>query len=1060
MPRLLLERPDDPAGHSLELVEGNLLIGRDAECGLPLADSLASRHHARLSRTAEGWVVEDLGSRNGTWVGDEPVSRRLLADGDRIRIGNTVLVFEEAVQGFEGAALVPEGTAIPAPRTPRSRHHRLALAAGCLVLAFGGLVAAVGGLAIALAAPSGRWDLLPSMVVSLRHGWSGRLNPARPPASTTAALDLHPTRAFRLSAPAGALDRPRRFEVRALGRPELERMVAASGNTVYAPVAAVDVDGGLKEGEALPGELRLAFRPGELGIPESLWPHLRIVHVDPEKKLHPLRTRREGDEVVSEVRHNSAFALALVAIVGLEVLYVVDQASKGALGDWHEDEVDSFRFYWPRSLAARDTPEHRALNEALARKWEEYRQRDVLTDGDTPVWTARLRLYLQDPVVEAAYARFHDPEWKKRHYYPAKVAHMVDAFQKAGRYLFDVRGFRRRCEAIEVYGLAPWTYPNTDVYAYTKDGHFSYPYVHVNLDRVPDAWPAARADVERADDLNTTAVHELFHVVQKEYFNWTKYANPTQVWSGGRFVWFAEATALVLEEEAKDHYLREGWNQLRFPLTYDESRFIGLLKLPLDAEGADETEAGHKGYAASRFLLALRERYYGSNGNAFLPTVLDSFSGFRMGPVDALVKATSQSEAVLGADYLLYASSKAFPIYNNTPAPLEAVLGRQRPLVRWEYTGPLSSPGFTLRWRGLAAEDQKAAKLVVRTHRSIDDGVYNRWGWMRGAATDWHTITTPYLATPLSAASVVNASAASIVLQRVETYTSEPSRLGQMAAMVSSRRHETTGLLLLPPTAPPKLRLDREKRTLHIELPPSTLWNEGELKEYRVKFHGAAGGKPMVVGLRDKTTADIQLDQLLAAQEGEHSGLLDPALQALKYLELQDLKDLLAISDWLAQRSGQGTPMSVSYYEVAKGDPEAAEDEGIDGPESAVFKVPVEAVALGGTDFEIGGDWSGQIMIAHIPATLKISGPGGTLAYGSQIVPFERQWDADQKADCLKLMVREGGRVSPSGITVYLRRLPGGRLWLSAPPIVFYRPDVKQEPPTGGFFGWLTGAGR
>jgi hypothetical protein len=122
--------------------------------------------------------------------------------------------------------------------------------------------------------------------------------------------------------------------------------------------------------------------------------------------------------------------------------------------------------------------------------------------------------------------------------------------------------------------------------------------------------------------------------------------------------------------------------------------------------------------------------------------------------------------------------------------------------------------------------------------------------------------------------------------------------------------------------------------------------------------------------------------------------------------------------------------------------------------------VPVDSAAPEGTDFEIGGDWTGQIMIAHVPATLRIEGSGGVLAYGGQVFRFDRQWDAQQKADRLTLMVREGSREYASGVTVYLRRLPQERLWLAAPPTVFYRPGAKREPQAGGFFGWLTGGGR
>lgn len=931
------------------------------------------------------------------------------------------------------------------------------ISAAVFFLAMAAFGAALAGLVVYLPMASGRWDLLPSMIGSLRHGWSSRLDPTPLPVSRAAAVDLRPHPALHLSARAGALDRNRRFEVRRLDRARLDRLAAATGNAVYAPVAAFDVDSGMQEGERFPGSLRLAFRPAELGIPEELWPYLQIAHVDPAGGLHPLRTRREGREVVSEVRHNSPFALTLVAIVGLKVLYLVDQVSKGALSDWHEDTVGGFRFYWPRTLPPRDTPEHRALDARLKKKWEEYRTRDVLADGDTPIWAARLRLYLSDPEVKAAYQLFHDPEWKKKHYYPPQVVHMVEAFQHAGEYLFETRGFRRRADLIEVYGLSPWTYDKKDAYAYTKDGHFTYPYVHVNLDLVPSSFPAhGGGEQGRADDLNTTAVHELFHVVQKEYFNWTKYANVSQAWGGGMFAWFGEATAVVLEEEAKAHYLGKRWNASRFPLTYDEGKFLGLMKLPLDAQGESEEQTTHKGYAASRFLLALRDRYYVANRDAFLPGLLEAFASFRSGPVDALAKVTSGSETTLGADYLLFVARSAWPIYDNVPPPQEANLGRARPLVRWPYTGPLAAPGFAVKWRGLDAGDLKSGKLLVRVHRSIDDAVYNRLGWNRSRATQFQVLTKPYAVHALAKAPVANPQAAAMAIQRVEAYARPPGWLTSAARVMSGPRRETAALLLLPPKAPPKLKIDEKRQVLHISIPPSVLWREGEIKEYRVKFHGPAGTKPVVVGLGDATEADINWAQIAEAQEEGTINVLSPLSAVIEQIEVQDLEDMMAIAEWFTLYTGQGVGQKISYYEVAKGDLDDPKDAGVEGPESEVFQVPIEGMALGGIGALMAGEWTGRILLVHTPASLSWEGGRGRVEWGGQSFRFDSNWDQAEKAFKLKLYAREGEREVPTGMTLYLRQLTRDRLWLGAPPIVFHRPNAPEKK--GGFFDWFFGA--
>lgn len=49
---------------------------------LSVPDRWMSSQHAQLRREDGSWVLEDGGSKNGTYVGGQPVSRKLLEDGD------------------------------------------------------------------------------------------------------------------------------------------------------------------------------------------------------------------------------------------------------------------------------------------------------------------------------------------------------------------------------------------------------------------------------------------------------------------------------------------------------------------------------------------------------------------------------------------------------------------------------------------------------------------------------------------------------------------------------------------------------------------------------------------------------------------------------------------------------------------------------------------------------------------------------------------------------------------------------------------------------------------
>ena len=83
-----------PDGRRVPLGEQPLLIGRNADCGVVVADARASRQHAEIRAQGNGFVVHDLDSMNGTLVNGTAVRQHPLADGDEIRLGNTVLRFE------------------------------------------------------------------------------------------------------------------------------------------------------------------------------------------------------------------------------------------------------------------------------------------------------------------------------------------------------------------------------------------------------------------------------------------------------------------------------------------------------------------------------------------------------------------------------------------------------------------------------------------------------------------------------------------------------------------------------------------------------------------------------------------------------------------------------------------------------------------------------------------------------------------------------------------------------------------------------------------------------
>jgi Nif-specific regulatory protein len=81
-------------GRTFPLTEDEVSIGREPSNQISLLDSLVSRRHCVIRRDGQGFLIQDLDSRNSTFVNSLPVKERLLADGDQIRVGKSILVFQ------------------------------------------------------------------------------------------------------------------------------------------------------------------------------------------------------------------------------------------------------------------------------------------------------------------------------------------------------------------------------------------------------------------------------------------------------------------------------------------------------------------------------------------------------------------------------------------------------------------------------------------------------------------------------------------------------------------------------------------------------------------------------------------------------------------------------------------------------------------------------------------------------------------------------------------------------------------------------------------------------
>jgi len=146
------DAPALPARTRLQIIGDDLFVGRRAE-GVPvganaavLDDGLISSQHARITRVVGGYDLEDLGSKNGTWVDNQRLEggkdgKVRLRDGTLLFFGNHVAVFRmvsqielEAIKAELVAPFGPVATASPTLAVACDRLRRLAASEGELLI--------------------------------------------------------------------------------------------------------------------------------------------------------------------------------------------------------------------------------------------------------------------------------------------------------------------------------------------------------------------------------------------------------------------------------------------------------------------------------------------------------------------------------------------------------------------------------------------------------------------------------------------------------------------------------------------------------------------------------------------------------------------------------------------------------------------------------------------------------------------------------------------------------------------------------------------------------------
>lgn len=96
-------------GQSTTLAESEVVAGRSQSCDVCILEASVSRRHARIVAAGDALIVEDLGSSNGTFVNDEPITgRTTVRNGDRLGLGDAEIDVEIVRESEPEPASPPE----------------------------------------------------------------------------------------------------------------------------------------------------------------------------------------------------------------------------------------------------------------------------------------------------------------------------------------------------------------------------------------------------------------------------------------------------------------------------------------------------------------------------------------------------------------------------------------------------------------------------------------------------------------------------------------------------------------------------------------------------------------------------------------------------------------------------------------------------------------------------------------------------------------------------------------------------------------------------------------
>lgn len=1025
-------------------------------------------------------------------------------DGDSLVSGGTQTEWVSLAQHPDLAPLlagqpqaaIAGGADAPSPKRGRGRGRESGSGSGRMrivaILAAAAVAVALlvaVGLAVAPLVASGRWALLPDVVASGFRGRGGATpRPTAPVRSNVPALDVSPIAGVRITAPAGALDRERTFSATPLSAAQMVRFDRQLQSGGLIALGGYDIDAGMTEADLFYKPATVSLDLETIALPKDLWSQVGIVNVADDGTVQLVPSHLKGKRLVFETYHNGAWMPVLIPLLIGTINYgwTVDRAElpKGdfAAFYWKPEDIH-FRVMYPRTWTSRDPDGVKAAEEEYRRLIIKHKLTPddvkmpppsgtpqavtIPTGSGTPVNIVvdpfsdlrgigeqigdrlnRLAALAADPEYRALSAKVRSEQWLTDVYLPVKVTTALTGLDRAYNYL-DRRGFRKP-------GLAKFA-TTTDIFILDTslgpelmgEVHNTWttsPFMVLDGTKIPggDVATLDAAGKKQFDEFQITALHELFHVVQSAYVFMDR----------NKYLWFNEATAVVLEGEAKEYYTREN----NFAQTWETTirsytAFFDAMAF-FDPENAAPNQA--HGYGESYFVEFLRDMYFTTPAgkNAFLPALYEDFAGVRGGGVESLYRTTGGTPESLSKAFYAFsyaARNDLLNAYNGLPSGASkqtTTIDAANPVYVWRFADksrPLSAQILEVTIPGGAGATPASTPskptdpvYVLSTNGVEEFGAITRLSAPAGGGEAWPEVRG---GTVLSAKRQQH-------LMRVETYVELPAALAQSVGNVDAQGPMVFGMFRdqTPPTVEVKDQMVR------IDWKPSTAASvkrsDGKrllISEYRVTITTPDGRQTTFAAKEPHVEIPVAtIDKLVTANKQANRNKVFTFLHGIGQADLITLNNMVE-----ALTAGERPKLKVSYQEVADipGSPK--------GPASAeaVFEIGDEAR----TFKDVTGTWAGRVPFSdgELMRFDLLQQPGGgfigTMRFGGESIPIRGFWHPETQAWWIE--ARESNLWRPLFILGYgyVQKLPADKLYVAAPPAVLSRhnkaaPDLGWAP--------------